>query len=58
MMYYPEVGIRTGNERVALPLLVTITYSQINKMKLSHLDMLFAIIPHVPILNCDGEDGM
>jgi hypothetical protein len=57
-MYYPEVGIRTGNERVALPLLVTITYSQINKMKLSHLDMLFAIIPHVPILNCDGEDGM
>jgi hypothetical protein len=39
-------------------LLVTITYSQINKMKLSHLDVLLSIFSHITVLNCNGKDGM
>jgi hypothetical protein len=35
-----------------------VTYSQIHKVKLSHLYVLFAILSNIPILNCDGEDGM
>lgn len=35
-----------------------VTYSQIHKMKFSHLYVLFAIFSNIPILNCNGEDGM
>jgi hypothetical protein len=35
-----------------------VTYSQIHKMKLSHLYVLFAILSNNPILNRNGEDGM
>lgn len=38
--------------------LVIITYSQINEMKLSHPDVLFAIFSHISILNRNGEDSM
>lgn len=35
-----------------------VTYSQIYKMKLPHLYVLFAIFSNIPILNCNGEDSM